>query len=267
MTNQMLTPLLKSDLPTNAQSDSWNLGPITPSSIDDRVAARVPTQSTTPLTRFTAFGNVLIGAAASSSLFFGGMVGAYSESATTIVTTYVQGAEHGTSIVRQGQRDTPHSDDVIREPAVLRMVDDLKGWLELPDSELSSLIGVSRRSVTNWRSGVAAYPSSSRRVTTVHALVGRLVESLGDAGLARLWLSAESEPGKTRLALLAEGETGIGRVLNEGANVFFSRPASVGLDSGLSDQETVRVVGTARAGSDPARSAPRRVRRPGSGSR
>lgn len=83
-------------------------------------------------------------------------------------------------------------------------IEDLKDWLQLNDSELSTLTGISRRSITNWRSGASAYGATTRNLFGLHALIGSLRTHLDEAGTL-LWLVASQFEGHlSALELLAD---------------------------------------------------------------
>ena len=262
------TPLLDEDTPTNAQHEMWDLRIVTPSSWDERLERHG--RGTTPLTRLGTIGNVLVGAAASGSVLLAGVGVVQPAAATAITSSYRQTTEQGAPKPRErriaeGKAEVESLAPVGTDDSTpLNMIEDLKRWLDLADEDVSTLAGVARRTLTNWRSGAAAYSSSTRRVATVHALVHRLVETVGPSN-TRLWLNEEIEPGQNRLHALGDGEPGIARVLEDGASLIFARPTRTDFDSGLSDREAADATVAARRQVSPKSAPARRVRRPAAG--
>lgn len=196
----------------------------------------------TPVTRDAAtttslVRNSILGLAAVSSIFAGLVSPAQAENAAT--TSLVrrnevrEAAWWETGPEELGIADGGHESG---SPAALA-ADDLKSWLTMTDSEVSALCGFSRRSLVNWRNGAAAYGASSRRLFSIHALVGHLVAKLGERG-ALLWFGVDNGAGETRLAALSRGEDGLRRVLTLAEPVLFPEMASQRLDfdSGLDDR-------------------------------
>lgn len=108
-----------------------------------------------------------------------------------------------------------------QEAPATSAIRELKDWLALSDSELSDLTGISRRSITNWRSGMAAYGSTTRNLFGLHALVSSLRLHLGNQG-ALLWLVTGHFDGLSSLELLAQDPNRLDRVLVEAAPLIFS---------------------------------------------
>lgn len=255
------TPLAGGVQPTNARDDWWQQTGGTPSSGDSQILERSLTQRPTPVTRFGAIGNVLVGAALSTAVLAGGVALARVSENTLVLTAYEQDVDAPATPSRRSQQ--AEIEAPVESVTPLERAQDLKRWLDLADGDLAAVIGVSRRTLTNWRGGVGAYATSSGRVAIVHALVSRLIDALGDAGVVRLWLSIEVEPGKSRLASLADGGTGISKVLQAGSELLFVTPARPRFESGLSDEESAAIVVDSRTSVVPSGSVARRVRRPG----
>lgn len=96
----------------------------------------------------------------------------------------------------------PHGNsDVDR---VLSAISDLVDWLGVTEEQASDLAGFSRRNVSNWRRGVGVYPKTVRSLFEIHALVGGLINSLGQGGMLS-WLSQENGD-LTRMKMLGSSE-------------------------------------------------------------
>lgn len=141
--------------------------------------------------------------------------------------------------------------------------DDLKEWLRLSDTEVAGLCGFSRRSLLNWRNGAGAHGTSSRRLFSIHALVGHLMTALGPPR-AGLWLGMDDGMGLSRLDALGANDDGVRRVLTQAQPLLFGEvPTGDDFDSGLTDAEAARVMMSVRTEDEPAQTSPvRRVRRP-----
>lgn len=146
-------------------------------------------------------------------------------------------------------------------PGVFRASEELKEWLALTDTELAELCGVSRRTVLNWRKGGGTHGISSRRLLSIHALVGHLAARLGSISQAMLWLDTADEDGRSRLEKVASGEQGIRRVLRAAEPILFPEVVeSRHFDSGLSDEEASSIVAQVAAVQPPSSAPVRRVR-------
>lgn len=239
----------------------------TNSEIAERIFATAgPSPYSTPITREPAapravVRNSLIGLATATSIFAGG-VSSPAAAATTI--SPVRRANE----VRQGTwwesaRETLRAvrADGESPSSAATAADDLKEWLALSDTEVSEICGFSRRSLLNWRNGAAAHGTSSRRLFSIHALVGHLMSALGPAR-AGLWLGMDDGTGLSRLDALGADSDGIRRVLTQAEPLLFAElPARDDFDSGLTDAEAARVMMSARSEEEAAPTAPvRRVR-------
>lgn len=78
--------------------------------------------------------------------------------------------------IQEGARESSAETD---SSTTGRAVADLKSWLSVNDQELADLIGVSRRSVINWRAGKGTYSSTTRNLLGLHALVKQLRVQIG----------------------------------------------------------------------------------------
>ncbi|WP_164519789.1 hypothetical protein [Nocardioides ferulae] len=202
--------------------------------------------------------NAVRGAAASGVLL-AGLFGTPAAGATTSTTPVHQGPER--RLPSRGGVEVPASPSVL-DLRPIQLVEELKTWLGLADDGTADLVGVSRRSITNWRQGKNAYAASTERLTQVHALVSGLVRSLGDEAQVRLWLRASDAQGRDRLALLEAGEDGLRQVVNEAASLLFVTPTAPDFDAGLSDSEAAWLVAGARTAGSHVPGPARRVRKP-----
>lgn len=199
-------------------------------------------------------------------------------------TASLAAAEAGTALVQHRRVNEPRmetgtnaSSPPVREMALVKRskrglgrgaeeqaVDDLKVWLLLNDSDVAELCGVSRRSLTNWRQGTSAYGASSRRLYSLHALVGHLGKVLGP-DRAFLWLHADdgTETGTSRVERLGS-EDGIRRILTQAEPILFPKTAPYGsfdVNAGLSEAEISEVLASARGMGAVPGGAPRRPRK------
>lgn len=247
-------------LRTNFQGEAWEPQTVTPSSMDGRLQRL--SRGSTPITSLGRIGNLVAGAAAGTVLLAGSGPAPRPLSATAITSPLRQGAaESPTELARAAvlERSGSHFRE---EPSALDMIEELKIWLSVADEDVARIARVARRTLTNWRSGTAAYPSTARRVAAVHALVGRAVVVFGDPIRARSWLNDEMDSGKSRLAVAANSDDGLARVLEESASFIFARPAALDFASGLTERAETEVVTGARRRVAPPAADARRVRRP-----
>lgn len=84
-----------------------------------------------------------------------------------------------------------HRENVVHGETVLGVVTDLRSWLGITKTQVAELGGFDRRNLSNWERG-GAYPSTVRHLLSVHALVGAIVDKLGQ-GHAMAWLMARAE--------------------------------------------------------------------------
>jgi len=148
-----------------------------------------------------------------------------------------------------------------RRSSPVEMVDDLRAWLDLSsDAAVADLGGFSRRSLTNWRNGGAAYGASTRRLAMVHALVQRLRTSLSDEAVVRLWLNADSGDGRSRQELLRTDD-GMRALISEASALLFARPVSLATETAMTESEQARIVNSARSSKPRSPIAPRRASR------
>lgn len=104
--------------------------------------------------------------------------------------------------------------------ASVSAVDDLCEWLQLTDTQVAQLGGVSRRTLSNWRNSGGAYGASSRHLLAVHAFVSQLVLTEG-VERARLWLAMTSAGSEDRLTRLSQGPEGLRQVLQLAEPILF----------------------------------------------
>lgn len=236
-------------------------------------AAAESSPYSTPVTREpsaprTVVRNSLIGLAAATSIFAGDVSSSAVVETGTIISPVRRANE-----VRQGTwwESAPERLGEIRANGVApssaaTAADDLKKWLTLSDTEVAELCGFSRRSLLNWRNGAGAHGTSSRRLLSIHALIGHLMTAVGPAR-AGLWLGMDDGTGLTRLDALRANDDGMRRVLTQAEPLLFGEvPARGDFDSGLTDAEAARVMMSVRTDEEPAQTSPvRRVRRPSAG--
>lgn len=238
---------------TNTTVDLWG----NPTNLSTAPKVEVSKRSATPVSE-GRLRNVMLGAAASGALL-AGLFSAPAAGVTASTTAVHQGPER-----RLSSRD--NAERPANPPALdsrpIELVDELKSWLGLADEGTADLVGVSRRSITNWRQGKNAYAASTGRLTQVHALVSGLVRSLGGEAQARLWLRAGDAEDRDRLALLRTGEDGLRQVVNEAASLLFVTPGPPDFDAGLSEAEAARLVVAARTADSPRPAPAQRVRKP-----
>lgn len=238
---------------TNSTVDLWG----NPTNLSTAPKAEVSKRTATPVSE-GRLRNVMWGAAASGVLL-AGLFSAPATGVTASTTAVHQGPER-----RLPSRDS--ADGPANPPALdsrpIELVDELKSWLGLADEGTADVVGVSRRSITNWRQGKNAYAASTGRLTQVHALVSGLVRSLGGEAQARLWLRAGGAQDRDRLALLATGEDGLRQVVNEAASLLFATPNRPGFDAGLSEVQAAQHVAAARTGNSHRPAPAQRVRKP-----
>lgn len=104
----------------------------------------------------------------------------------------------------------------------LAAFDSLKRWLNLNDGDTAALVGISARSVPNWRNqGQTPYPSTVRRLHETHNLVAALVRHLG-LPRTRVWLQAQAPDENSRLESLRSGD--VARVTREASSILFPVP-------------------------------------------
>jgi len=118
--------------------------------------------------------------------------------------------------------DTPVSD----------AVDSIKTILGIKDADVATLLDVSRRTLTNWRNGQAAYDSSTRRLRTVRTLITHLQSALGGDEELRLWFEMDSGIGISRLRTLSAGDDGYFMVLAQAEPILFGSSAARDADFG-----------------------------------
>lgn len=84
---------------------------------------------------------------------------------------------------------------------------DLARWLHANDDEIASMIGIGRTTVYTWqRDGREPRPATARKLFQAHAVMGALVQQLGEDG-AYDWLAHEAS--ERRTALMAGDIAGI----------------------------------------------------------
>lgn len=159
-----------------------------------------------------------------------------------------------------------------RDPALPSYGDalsQLAEWLQMTDGELATLVGVSRRTVVNWRANRGGYGATTRRLFATHALVSQLTAKEG-LSRSRLWLNGLAFDGtKTRLQAMASGPDGFTAVLQQAEPLIFPEvPArrvdvdeldmrDLSLDSAQSD-----ALAAGPRDADAFQASPRRPRRP-----
>lgn len=211
----------------------------------------------------------LIGLAAATSIFAGGVVSPAGAETTTNISPARRTNEVRQSNWWESTRERLQDASAKRErgstsDSAALAADDLKDWLALSDSDVANLCGFSRRTLLNWRTGTSApHGTSSRRLFAVHALIGHLLDSVGP-DRTRLWLEMDDGAGLSRLDALGTGDEGVRRVLTQAEPLLFSfMPPRENFDSGLTDAEAARVAISARGEAVPPGTVPiRRVRRP-----
>lgn len=211
----------------------------------------------------------LIGLAAATSIFAGGVTSPAAAETTTNISPARRTNEVRQSTWWESTREklqdasAKRGGGAVSDSAALA-ADDLKDWLALSDSDVANLCGFSRRTLLNWRTGASApHGNSSRRLFAIHALIGHLLDSAGP-DRTRLWLEMDDGTGLSRLDALGAGDEGVRRVLTQAEPLLFSfMPPRENFDSGLTDAEAARIAISARGEAVPPGTIPiRRVRRP-----
>ena len=147
----------------------------------------------------------------------------------------------------------------------VRAVDDLKRWLHMNDTAVANACGFSRRSLTNWRGGGGTYDAASRRLFAVHALVGNLIQVLGDVRTG-LWLGVDDGTGVGRSRQEAlNADDGFRKVLTQAAPLLFpelARSVDLLAVDEPSEAEVSSLVASARTRTPVTGGGPTRVRNP-----
>jgi len=119
---------------------------------------------------------------------------------------------------------TPRRQAPALRARALSAVTKLMDILNMSESRVAELAGVSRNSVRNWRHGQDAYPATVARLFQISSLIGALERAAGRDRL-ETWLNESSAGSLSRRDLLSEPD-GPAALAREAAPMLFIQPPS-----------------------------------------